>query len=208
MWGTLPAFAGAVLLGGLVPGPTMVIMLRQTVRSGRGAAVWSLAGNEMGVLLWGVLAAFGLSGVLAASRTAYDVMRVTGAGVLIFFGVQAWLQAGKGGFDLDGGPPEKRAGATANFRIGLVTVVSNPKYGVFALSFLPQFVAADLPVRSVTLLLSVVWIVLDAALYFTMILCVHRMRRMFERDKVRRVLERISAIVLFGLGVRLMVAGP
>lgn len=208
MWGRLLAFAAAVIVGGLVPGPTMVIMFRQTLRSGRLSACWALLGNEVGVLAWGVAAAFGLSGIVAASPMAYEVLRWVGAGVLILIGIQSLRHAGKGGLDLvsDGDRPAAGS-AWSHFRLGLVTVVSNPKYGVFALSFLPQFVPANAPVRTMTLFLSVVWVLLDASLYFTIIFCVSRMRRILERATVRRTLEQLAGLVLVGLGIRLVVGG-
>jgi threonine/homoserine/homoserine lactone efflux protein len=208
MWGNLLAFSAAVLIGGLVPGPTMVIMIRQTLRSGRTTACWALLGNEVGVLAWGVAAAFGLSGIVEASPTAYDVLRWVGAGVLILIGVQSLRHAGESGIDLDG-PPDRSAEASrwAPFRLGLVTVVSNPKYGLFALSFLPQFVPADAPVRTMTLLLSAVWVVLDASLYCTIIFCVAKIRRLLVREAVRRTLEQVAGLVLVGLGIRLLLGG-
>lgn len=208
MWERLLAFAAAVVIGGLVPGPTMVIMFRQTLRGGRASACWALLGNEVGVLAWGVAAAFGLSGLVAASPAAYDVLRWVGAGVLILIGVQSLWQAGKGGLVLTGSTDEPDTGGRwSHFRLGLVTVVSNPKYGVFALSFLPQFVPADEPVRAMTLLLAGMWVLLDASLYLTIIFCVARMQRFLERATVRRTLERLAGLVLVGLGIRLLVGG-
>jgi threonine/homoserine/homoserine lactone efflux protein len=184
----------------------MVILFRQTVRTGRGSACWALLGNEVGVLAWGVAAAFGLSAIVAASPAAYEVLRWVGAGVLILIGVQSLRHAGAGGIDLanqDG--DTKRGSGWPHFRLGLVTVVSNPKYGLFALSFLPLFVPPDAPVRAMTLFLTGVWVVLDAALYFTIILFVSRMRRFVERGNVRKVLEQLAGVVLVGLGARLIV---
>src|SRR5690606_16966910 len=89
MLGTLLAFSVAALLGSMVPGPTTAVLIRQTLRGGRKASVWTLAGNETGVLVWGLAVAFGLSGLIAASQLAYDVMRVIGAVVLVYLGAQA-----------------------------------------------------------------------------------------------------------------------
>src|SRR5882757_5380045 len=75
---SLIAFAGAAVIIALVPGPSTVMILRQSVREGRRAGVASVLGNEVGVLAWGLAAAFGLSALLVASRIAYDGIRLAG----------------------------------------------------------------------------------------------------------------------------------
>src|SRR5262245_57374973 len=95
---TLFAFAGAAAVVALVPGPSTAIIIRQSVVSGRRAGVAAMLGNESGVLLWGLAAAFGLSALLLASRIAYDTMRIAGAVFLITLGLRAlWHSRRRGG---------------------------------------------------------------------------------------------------------------
>lgn len=68
----LVAFIGAAFVVSLVPGPSTVMIIRQSVRSGRRAGMATMLGNEVGVLVWGLAATFGLSALLVASRLAYD----------------------------------------------------------------------------------------------------------------------------------------
>lgn len=89
---SLIAFIGAAALVALVPGPSTAIILRQSVKSGRRAGVASMLGNETGILLWGLAAAFGLSALLLASKIVYDGMRIIGAAFLITVGVRALWQ--------------------------------------------------------------------------------------------------------------------
>ncbi|MFC7586266.1 LysE family translocator [Nonomuraea antimicrobica] len=105
----LLAFVGACVLVAMAPGVSTAIILRQTVRAGRGSGLAATLGNEIGILLWGLAAAFGLSALLVASQLAYDIMRVTGAAVLVVMGAQALWQARKGAHTADAGPvPEGR----------------------------------------------------------------------------------------------------
>lgn len=87
------AFAGAALLLAMVPGPSTAVVLRQTLRSGRRAGIAATLANELGALFWVLLAAFGLSSLVAASQTAYDVLRLIGALVLIVLGAQSLWHA-------------------------------------------------------------------------------------------------------------------
>lgn len=81
----LLAFIGACILVAMVPGVSTAIILRQTLRAGRGSGLAATLGNETGILLWALAAAFGLSALLLASQLAYDVMRIVGAIVLLQF---------------------------------------------------------------------------------------------------------------------------
>lgn len=85
---TLIAFAGAAAVVALVPGPSTAIIVRQSVTAGRRAGVAAMLGNECGVLLWGLAAAFGLSALLLASQVAYDAMRIGGAVFLVALGLR------------------------------------------------------------------------------------------------------------------------
>jgi threonine/homoserine/homoserine lactone efflux protein len=198
----LLAFAGACVLVAMVPGVSTAIILRQTIRSGRGGGMAATLGNETGILLWGLAAAFGLSALVAASQLAYDVMRVIGAVVLIVMGAQSLWRARRGVEP----PPEVATAADRRgaYLAGLGTCLANPKAAVFAMSFLPPFVPAgqNVPVTLVTL--AVVWVLIDLLWYGLLVWTVARAKDVLARPAVRRRLEQISGVVLIGLGVRLV----
>ncbi|WUI03217.1 LysE family translocator [Spirillospora sp. NBC_00431] len=209
---SLLAFAGAAVLIAMAPGPSTVVIMRQSMRSGRRAGLVTVLGNETGVLAWGVAAAVGLSALLAASRLAYDGLRVAGAVVLVWFGVRALWQARRGG--APDGPAEAGGEAVVDapgggfsawrcYRLGLVTNFANPKAGVFAVSFLPQFVPEGWSVPVVLVVFSVLWALIDLAWYGVVVWLVGAARRVLVRPVVRRRLEQVSGVVLVGLGVRL-----
>ncbi|MGP4028125.1 LysE family translocator [Actinomadura sp. 3N407] len=202
---TLVAFVGAAVLIAMAPGPSTVVIMRQSMRSGRRGGLATVLGNEAGVLVWGVAAAVGLSALLAASQLAYDGLRVVGAVVLVWFGVRALWHARRGGPAAV--EPVERGGGGLSwwrcFRLGLVTNFANPKAGVFAVSFLPQFVPAGWPVPVVLVVLAVLWALIDLAWYTVVVWMVGAARRLLGRAGVRRRLEQVSGVVLVALGVRL-----
>jgi threonine/homoserine/homoserine lactone efflux protein len=210
---SLMAFAGAAVLIAMVPGPSTVVIMRESMRSGRRAGLATVLGNEAGVLAWGVAAAVGLSALLAASRLAYEGLRVAGAVVLVWFGVRALWQARRGGAAAGGAEVVEVAEGDAGrgrgvsgwrcFRLGLVTNFANPKAGVFAVSFLPQFVPEGWPVAAVLVGFSVLWALIDLVWYAVVVWLVGAARRVLGRPGVRRRLEQVSGVVLVGLGVRL-----
>ncbi|MFI7499682.1 LysE family translocator [Streptomyces sp. NPDC049687] len=204
---TLLAFLGACTLIAASPGPSTVLIIKQSLRSRRSGFL-TVLGNETGVFVWGVVAAFGLTALLAASEVAYDVMRVVGAVVLVWFGVQALRQAHrmkKGGDGADGtdGRETREKSGWASYRAGLLLNLANPKAAVFALSFLPQFVPRGAPQLPAMVGLAVLWAVYEVGYYGLYVWFVGRMKAVLSRAGVRRRLEQVSGGVLVILGVRM-----
>lgn len=195
-------FIGAACLIAMVPGPSTAIILRRSMINGRASGAATVLGNEAGVLLWGLAAALGLSGLLLASRVAYDTMRVAGAVLLVWMGARALWKARRAV------PAEPAADGPAvshwrAFRLGLLTNFANPKAGVFAISFLPQFVPHGAPVLPMLMLFSVIWALIDLVWYLPIVWLAGRARAVLQRPAVRRRLEQVSGAVLVGLGLRL-----
>ncbi|HZV24987.1 MAG TPA: LysE family translocator [Acidothermaceae bacterium] len=203
------AFAGAALLLAMAPGPATATLLRQTIKYGRRRGAATVAGIESGVLFWAVTASAGLSALLAASTVAYDVLRIVGAIVLLGLGAQALFRSRKEqqNTQLDGGesgtPSLAGRGGWSAYRAGLVTNLANPKAGVFAISFLPQFIPHGYPVLPTGLLLAAVWVICDGTWYLALTAIVHGARQLLSRGVVRQRLEALSGVALVGFGVRL-----
>lgn len=197
------AFVGAAFLIAMIPGPSTVVILRRAVVNGRRTGMATVLGNECGVLLWGFAAAFGLSALLLASQVAYDCIRMAGAMMLVWAGVRALRQARQAG------RPAEEPAETAALPLrraywqGLVTNVANPKAGVFAVSFLPQFVPHGVAVLPALLTFSVIWAAVDLVWYTPLVWLAGRVGGVLGRQSVRRRMEQISGTVLIGLGVRL-----
>ncbi|WP_437811742.1 LysE family translocator [Sorangium sp. So ce1078] len=205
MTSTLLAFCGAALVLAVIPGPSTAVIVRQALRGGRHAALAAIAANELGLLFWALVAALGATALVEASAVAYDALRLAGAAVLVVLGVQSILgrrQAGNG--DAGSGAREPAAGGWSAFRIGLLTILANPKAAVFAASFLPQFVPTGAPTLPALLLLALVWVAVDTAWYLALVLLLGRLQAAMAGGRVRRTLEAISGVVLVALGVRMV----
>ncbi|WP_326727945.1 LysE family translocator [Streptomyces phaeochromogenes] len=203
MLSTLLAFLGACTLIAASPGPSTVLIIRQSLQSRRSGFL-TVLGNETGVFVWGVVAAFGLTALLAASEMAYDVMRVVGAVVLVVFGVQMLWQARrtKGAADDGLGQGGGKSG-WASYRTGLLINLANPKAAIFAMSFLPQFVPEGAPHLPTMVGLAALWAVYEIGYYGLYVWFVGRMKTVLSRAGVRRRLEQVSGGVLLLLGARL-----
>ena len=207
MLSTLLAFLGACTLIAASPGPSTVLIIRQSLHSRR-SGLLTVLGNETGVFVWGVVAAFGLTALLSASEVAYDVMRIVGAVVLVVFGVQALWQARKPkGADAEGMGKGGGKSGLASYRTGLLINLANPKAAIFAMSFLPQFVPEGAPHLPTMVGLAALWAVYELGYYSLYVWFVGRMKAVLSRAGVRRRLEQVSGGVLLLLGARLALEG-
>ncbi|WP_461035765.1 LysE family translocator [Streptomyces mayteni] len=210
MWShlpALPAFLGACTLVALSPGPSTVLIIRNSLR-GRRSGMLTVLGNESGIFLWGVFAALGLTAVLQASELAYDVMRMVGAAVLLAFGVQAIRAARRqDGASLadQAAAPDAAGSGWRDYRSGLLLNLANPKAGIFAMAFLPQFVPEGASHLPAMLTLAAVWAGYETGYYATYVWGVRRLRHVLSRPGVRRRLDQASGGILIALGVRLAV---
>lgn len=126
----------------LTPGPDTFYILGRSIAQGRGAGVASALGISAGTLVHTFAAALGLSAIIAASATAFLVIKLAGAAYLVFLGARMLLTRASASTI----PATfSSSGFLAIFRQGLVTNVLNPKVALFFLAFMPQFIAADSP---------------------------------------------------------------
>jgi threonine/homoserine/homoserine lactone efflux protein len=199
-------FLGGSILITIVPGPDMALVFRQVLLGGTRLAQRTIYGNLSGLVVHAVALAAGLSALLAASAEAYTVVKLAGAVYLVYLGAQTILAARHAGAETAAEASIATARPVPSMRTayvqGLVSTVLNPKPALLFLTYLPQFVdqsRAVLPqiafLAGVHILVGLVWMTLYAHI-------VQRAHRVLTRSDVRRWLERITGVVLIGLGLR------
>lgn len=201
-WWTFALAAAALII---VPGPDVLLVLRNGIAAGRRSALATMLGISSGLLVHIGAAVVGLSALLAASATAFTVVKILGAIYLVWLGVQALRSALRGSGDraaAAGGA----VGPGRGYRQGLVSNVLNPKIAVFFLTLLPQFIDPARPVLAQTLLLGATFLVLGMIWLTALALGVARFRAVLARRRVRRGTEAFAGVVFIGFGVRLVAA--
>lgn len=205
---TLSALLAFALVAGLLtvtPGLDTALVLRAALGQGRRPAWATAAGICTGLLAWGVAAAAGVSALLAASATAYDVVRVAGAAYMVWLGVGLLRAAGSARRDSpDAGVPARGAGRA--FRRGLLTNLLNPKIGAFYVAVLPQFLPDGVPAAAMGALLAATHVLLSLLWFGLLVLAARRMRRVLSRPRAQRALDAGTGVVLLGFGLRLGLA--
>ncbi|MBB4914833.1 LysE family translocator [Streptosporangium saharense] len=202
----LPTFVLAVVLISASPGPAMALILRRAALRGFSGAVPTVLGLEAGLYVWALLAATGITALVAASEMAFLVLRVVGAGFLLYLGFKAWRTAWRGVVIEDAEKPEPGSSSWWRaFGEGAVVMLANPKIAAFMIAFYPQFVPADRPLFATTALLAAVQVAIEIILYLALAAVVGRAGAWFRRPAIRRRLEAISGTVLITLGLRMAV---
>jgi threonine/homoserine/homoserine lactone efflux protein len=131
----LAAFFGVSVLLCLSPGPDNVFVLFQSALNGRKAGLSVVLGLCSGLLVHTAAVALGLAALVAASETAFTVLKLVGAAYLVWLAWQAF-RAPVGPMSAQAAP----AGFGRMYLRGVVMNLSNPKVTIFFLAFLPQFV--------------------------------------------------------------------
>jgi threonine/homoserine/homoserine lactone efflux protein len=200
------SFALVVGLLTLTPGIDTALVLR-TAALGRHRRAWGVVlGVQTGVLVWGVLTSLGLTALLTASRTAYEILRWAGVAYLLWLGgrmlVDTLRHRGAAAGDAPG-ETAVRDSLGEGWRQGAFTNLLNPKVGVFYVAVLPQFIPAGAPHFTTGVLLACVHIALGLVWSVALIGCARALRVRLQSPGARRVLDRITGTVIVGLGLRL-----
>jgi threonine/homoserine/homoserine lactone efflux protein len=200
----LLAFIGIAAIITITPGSDMALVTRVALARGKSAAWLTSFGIVSGLLVWGVVSAAGISALLNASATLYTILRLAGAAYLIFLGAQALLaRVPAHSTAAEEVPPPTRHQRAGAYGQGLLNNLLNPKIGVFYTAFLPQFIAPGQPVFLMSVLLASIHAVLGIIWLLSYAAILTRVGDLFRRPHVRRAMERVTGVVLVGLGLRL-----
>lgn len=195
-------FVGIAALLTITPGADMAMVSRSVLIGGRREAFATTLGILAGCLVWAIVSAAGVAAVLAASRTAYDALRLAGAAYLVWLGVQSLLAARRGDYR-DMGEERGLAGRSSAFRQGLLTNLFNPKIAIFYSTFLPQFIGPGDPALLLSMLLAGVHIAFGFVWLTGYAWLLDRAVTAFKSSRVRRALDALTGTVLVALGLRL-----
>ncbi|MDR7252954.1 threonine/homoserine/homoserine lactone efflux protein [Nocardioides sp. BE266] len=198
------AFLVASILFIQVPGPSLLFTIGRALTVGRREALLSVVGNGLGVTAQVALVAVGLGAVVAASATAYTLIKVAGAAYVIWLGIQAIRHRADARLAMAAAVPVRRGHPV---RIGFTVGATNPKTIVFFVAFLPQFTDPTGPIALQTMLLGLVFGAMAVLSDGTWAIAAGTARDWFARRPSR--LDTLSATggtMMIGLGATMLAA--
>ncbi|HYD76724.1 LysE family translocator [Ramlibacter sp.] len=198
-------FIAAGWLLNLTPGPDVLYIVSNALRSGARAGIVAGLGITTGCFVHVFAAAVGVGALLAASAIAFTVLKWVGAAYLVWIGVKLLLaRAPQATADLAALARAQPASLRAVFLGGFWTNVLNPKVAIFFLAFVPQFIAPEAPNKALA------FVLLGALFNFNSIpvnsgwaLAAAWMARRQSVQRGLHWLDRAAGLMFVGFGVRL-----
>ena len=198
---TLSLFFAAALALALVPGPDNIFVLTQSALYGRRAGLLVTLGLCTGLTVHTAAVAFGVAAIFVASALAFAILKVIGAGYLLYLAWCAFRTRPNSvegeGLGLSGGKLYRR---------GVVMNITNPKVAIFFIAFLPQFADPALGSLSVQMMTLGVLFIVTTFMVFGSVAWFAGFLGEFLRksERAQRVINRITGMIFMGLAVRLL----
>ena len=133
---TLVLFVAAALVLLVTPGPAVLYVVARSIEQGPRAGFVSSLGLSVGGFVHVLAATLGLSAILVSSATAFGIVKMIGAGYLVYLGLRTLLNRDNAAPSVSDSP----RGMWRIFRDGVIVNLFNPKAALFFFAFLPQFV--------------------------------------------------------------------
>ncbi len=189
------AYLVACLIIILVPGPTVTLIIANSIRHGARAGLANVAGTQAGLAVMIAIAGVGLTSLIEAMGHWFEWVRLIGAAYLVWMGIQMFRS--KGSLNPDGSARKPRGGF---FLQGLLVALSNPKTLVFFGAFFPQFIDPSGNYAFQIAILGATAMVFAAISDSAYALAAGRAGKALSAGRIR-LLSRISGTFLVGGGL-------
>lgn len=188
----------------LSPGPGVLMTLSNALRSGWRASLPGILGIASGAAIVAAISATSLGLLLASSALAFTVIKIVGAGYLVWLGLKLWRSPGIALQDLKEGEPQRQP--LALFLESLSLQFTNPKAIFFFLSVLPQFIDHQAPHVPQLVLLVLSYAALVILIHSGYALCAQRARQWLKSERGGRTLNRVGGATFMAFGAMLATA--
>ena len=193
---TLIPYLGACFVLAVVPGPTVTVILANSLKSGTLAGLAIIAGTQIGLLTMMVVVGLGLEAVMGFMAFAFDWIKLAGAAYLIWLGFNMLRSSGELG-TAAAGPAKSYPRLMLD---GFFVIWSNPKALIFLGAFLPQFVTSEGATFPQVMLLGLFFMLIAGATDAFYALLGGRARGLLSASRVK-ILSRVSGAILMAGGV-------
>ena len=191
-------FLLAAILIAVTPGPGAVISMSTGMRHGYWAALTAILGLQAAILVHLLIVALGLGALLAASETAFSLVKLLGAVYLVWLGIQKWRAPA---IPVDANMPA--VGRRGLFLQGVLVNLTNPKAIIFIGALVPQFVDPAQPQIPQYLLIALTLCLTDLAVMSGYALAAVRLGRWLHDPTAIRLQNRAFGGLFVSAGVLL-----
>jgi len=195
------AFCIAAIAIVIVPGPTVTIVIANSLKHGARAGLLNVAGTQAGLVVWMAIAIAGLASAITYMGVWFDVLRLAGAAYLIWLGIK--LLRSKGDVLTQSAPAVPRGGF---FLQGFVVILSNPKVLLVFGALIPQFISPNGDYLNQLILLGLSFMVIATVFDSLYAFAAGNAGSWLSQKRVRFV-EMSSGLCLIGGGIWLALRG-
>jgi len=195
-------FCSVALLTTFSPGPAVLLAISNSVAKGPRRALICSLGNALGLLIVSGVTMAGMGVVLATSASAFTVLKIAGAGYLIYLGIKQWRNQ-TNAFSAENASPVPNAGWRL-FGQGVSVALTNPKAILFFSALFPQFLMQDAPLFEQFVALTITFSVCALISHTFYALLAHNLRSQFASPRRARLFNRVSGGLFVLLGLSLL----
>ena len=174
----------------IVPGPTVTVIIANSLRSGARSGLLNVAGTQAGLFGMLIIVAAGLEIIVAEMAAVFDWVRLIGAGYLIWLGIKLLRAKGR--------LAEAQTPRGSYFWQGFVVIWSNPKALLFLGAFIPQFVDPGGNATLQTLVLGGTFMVVATILDGCYALVSGKAGKWMSRANVRKIELASGSLLIAG----------
>ena len=196
------ALAAICAMGAISPGPSLALIIRNTVQGGQGHGVATALGHGLGVGIYALITALGLSVLITQTPLLFDLIRYGGAAFLAWLGIKALLAKPASGDSTDETvhAVRGRQGAFEGFMVAFL----NPQLAIFFIALFSQFVHADTGWREGSIMMLTAGGI-DALWYVLVALVLSRGPVLAWLKAKSFVIDKVSGLVLLGLALKVVI---
>lgn len=190
------------VLGALSPGPSLALVIRNTIWGGAEQGIKTAISHGLGVALYALITAAGLGVLIVNSPFLFTFVQYAGATFLVYLAIKSLISA----FKSSGGIPEnsEQPKAINGWRDGFLIAFLNPKLAIFFLALFSQFVDANLHWQQLFIMTSTVGGI--DALWYCLVAYGFSRGNLIEKLKTKgHIIDGITGLVLLALAARVVV---
>ncbi|EAQ67143.1 Lysine exporter protein (LYSE/YGGA) [Marinomonas sp. MED121] len=188
----------ALVIG--IPGPLTLLMVNSSINLGMKRSMPIILGGSTASSILITISALGLGAIIAASETAFYVIKYIGAAYLIYLGISLWLTSKANNQEGAEGADESKKHQNLllkSFTLG----ITNPKDIVFFIAFLPQFISPQESYLTQLILIVATWFAVDFLCKVLYGVLARAIVGRINNARKTNILDRVSALVFVAAGV-------
>jgi len=189
-------YVAACFLFSIIPGPSVTVVVANSLARGTKAGVVTLIGTEIAMLSMVVIIALGMQAVMTVVSEGFTIIKLVGAAYLVWVGWKMFTSSGK----IEVGQPGERLPLVRYLWQGALINWSNPKTLLFLGAFLPQFVDMSRPAFGQIMVLGLIVMAVATLTDMFYAVIAGQARHLLNAARVR-LMNRVSGVILMIGGV-------